>query len=150
MNNLYLATNVPGAVEPPTYQGASYKFRVTINQSESWYYYSAQDAQTKQESMAFNAISSLTPLMVGFSPAAGAGGDTVSFAEKLNVDADQIAAKIVTEYSARALELNFSIILGEDPRHLNGPRFNSKFLTSDIDRKWKRTLLTGTIFRRRP
>ena len=75
IDNLYLATNVPGAIEPPTYKGVAFAYRVTINQGESWYYYAAQDAKIKAEEKAFIGISSLTPLMVGFSPTAGAGGD---------------------------------------------------------------------------
>lgn len=65
--NLYLATDVPGTVDPPAYNGVAYCYRVTISSDESWYYYSAKDAQAKGEEGAFIAITSLTPLMIGFS-----------------------------------------------------------------------------------
>ncbi len=65
--NLYLATDVPGTVDPPTYNGVAYRYRVTFNPDESWYYYSAKDAQTKGGEGAFIAITSLTPLTTGFS-----------------------------------------------------------------------------------
>jgi hypothetical protein len=65
--NLYLATNVPATVDPPTYNGVAYRYRVIINSDESWYYCSAKDAQTKAEEGAFIAITSLTPFTIGFS-----------------------------------------------------------------------------------
>jgi hypothetical protein len=65
--NLYLATDVPGTLDPPTYNGVAYCYRVTINPDESWYYYSAKDAQTKAEEGAFITITSLTPFATGFS-----------------------------------------------------------------------------------
>jgi hypothetical protein len=67
--NLYLATNVSGAIQAPIYDGVAYCYRITINSDESWYYYSAKDAQTKAEEGAFIAITSLTPSMTGFSAA---------------------------------------------------------------------------------
>ena len=73
--NLYLPTNVPGSIEPPTYNGVAYCHRVTISPDESWYYYSAEDAETKAEEGAFIEITSLTPLMAGFSASEASAED---------------------------------------------------------------------------
>jgi hypothetical protein len=78
-NNAFLATDNPVNVSPSV-KNVTYGNRVVINSGESWYYYSPQDARTKAEERAFIAISSHTPSMVGFSTAAGAGGDAVGAA----------------------------------------------------------------------
>jgi hypothetical protein len=69
-NNAFLATDLPVNVSP-TFGGNTYDNRVVINSSEVWYYYGEGDAQNKEEELAFNAISSLTPALTGFSPSAG-------------------------------------------------------------------------------
>jgi len=86
-NNAFLATNNPLNVYP-SFNDISYNYRVTINQGESWYFYRAQDAQFKQEAMAFNAISAATvPRLTGFSAAAGESEEVAAAAVK-RADAD--------------------------------------------------------------
>ena len=84
--NLYLATNVPGTIDPPTYNGVTYGYRVIINSDESWYYYSAKAAQTKAEERAFIAIASLTPSMIGFSALDGSAEDFLITVGRIKID----------------------------------------------------------------
>ncbi|RYD83069.1 MAG: RHS repeat-associated core domain-containing protein [Verrucomicrobiaceae bacterium] len=70
-NNAYLATDLlPGV---PLFNGTGYPHRVTINPSESWYYYGAEDARLKAEERALIAtFAAYTPKLMGFSPTAAA------------------------------------------------------------------------------
>jgi hypothetical protein len=84
--NLYLATDVQGTVEPPTYNGVAFPYRVIISPSESWYYYDAKDAQTKAEERAFIAITDLTPLMTGASTFGESAEDFLITVSRIKID----------------------------------------------------------------
>jgi hypothetical protein len=85
-SHAFLATDNPVGIFPE-FNGRTYGYRVTISPGEVWYYYSAKDAQRKQEEIALNQISAATiPHVTGFSAVAGAGGDAAASAIAAVVD----------------------------------------------------------------